>query len=185
MDNQRKAKLEDVYRKHSKSLYHYLLRLTGSPSVAEDLVQETFYKATLSLTFYQDQEVRSWLFKVARHTYLDAWRKRKRWEWVPFIEIIHNHEDMTSPYEQPEDYLVSKESGEDFTRLFKQLTETYRTILYLRDEEGLSYKELSEALEMNENQVKVTLHRARKRLHQLASRHHEKERKDVHDRTVD
>lgn len=174
MDNERKEKLHDVYQRHAKMLYLYLLNLTGSPTVAEDLVQETFYKATLSLAFYHDQEVKSWLFKVARHTYLDQWRKRKRWEWVPFIEVLYKGEEMLSPFEQPEDYVISKESEKDLLNLNKQLPETYRTILYLREDEGLSYKELSEALEMNENQVKVTLHRARQRLHQLANKSHRK-----------
>lgn len=174
MDNERKEKLHDIYLRHAKMLYLYLLNLTGSPSVAEDLVQETFYKATLSLTFYRDQEVKSWLFKVARHTYLDQWRKRKRWEWIPFVEVLYKGEEMLSPFEQPEDYVVSKESETEFFKLIKQLPETYRTILYLREDEGLSYKELSEALEMNENQVKVTLHRARQRLHQLANKDHRK-----------
>ncbi|OIJ15262.1 RNA polymerase [Anaerobacillus arseniciselenatis] len=172
MDKNKKEKLDEIYRKHAKSLYYFLYRLSGSSTTAEDLVQETFYKATISLSFYEDYEVRSWLFKVARHAYLDEWRKRKRWEWVPFIDAIHKQSDLLSPYEQPEDYVTAKESEDDMIQLMKKLNETYRTIIYLREDEQLSYQEIAAVLDMNENQVKVTLHRARNRLHEFASRQH-------------
>lgn len=185
MDNKRKEKLDDIYRRHAKALYYYLYRLSGSSTTAEDLVQETFYKATISMSFYKDYQVRSWLFKVTRHTYLDEWRKRKRWEWVPFIETIHKRSDMLSPYEQPEDFVTNKESESDLIQLLKQLNEMYRTILYLRENEGLSYQEIAEVLDMNENQVKVTLHRARNRLQELAKKQRSYERNENHDDRVE
>ncbi|MCW3491651.1 sigma-70 family RNA polymerase sigma factor [Dethiobacter alkaliphilus] len=173
-----KDKLEDVYRKHAKSLYNYLLRLSGSSFVAEDLLQETFCKATISLSFYQEIEIQSWLYKVARHAYLDEWRKRKRWQWVPFREALYRNSEMISPYEDPENYVITKENEDNIAKLYSVLPEAYRTILYLREEDGLSYVELASVLEMNENQVKVTLHRARKRRIELAKRYLHKERNE-------
>lgn len=174
MKDSKNEQLEQIYRRYAKSLYYYLLHLCGSPSNAEDLVQETFCKATISLSFNQNQEVQSWLFKVARHAYLDEWRRRKRWEWVPFVETLHQKE-ILSPYEQPEDYVLSMESKEEVFRLYSRLPENYRTILYLRNEKGLTYKELSDVLGVNENQVKVTLYRARKRIQELAGPMYKKE----------
>ncbi|MBB5172015.1 sigma-70 family RNA polymerase sigma factor [Texcoconibacillus texcoconensis] len=185
MKNTRKQQIEDIYKQHAKSLYQYLYQLSGSSTTGEDLVQETFYKATISLSFYHDHEIRSWLFKVARHAYLDEWRKRKRWDWVPFIETIHKGRDMLSPYEEPEGYVTSLESETELTGLLKQLKETYRTILHLREKEGLTYKEIATILEMNENQVKVTLHRARNRLHVLAKRQHIHERDENEDGSME
>ncbi|WP_261178585.1 RNA polymerase sigma factor [Anaerobacillus sp. CMMVII] len=121
------------------------------------------------------------MFKVARHAYLDEWRKRKRWEWVPFIETVHKRNEMLSPYEQPEDYAMSRESESEMDDIYKQLNETYRTILYLREKEELTYQEISAVLDLNENQVKVTLHRARKRLHDLAIKSHLYERNENND----
>lgn len=88
---------------------------------------------------------------------------------------------MLSPYEQPEDSVTSKESESDMSKLLKQLNESYRTILYLRENEGLSYQEIAAVLDMNENQVKVTLHRARNRLHDLAKKQLFNERNEDHD----
>lgn len=176
MEQSRKDQLDDIYRKHAKSLYYYLTRLSGSTTAAEDLVQETFYKATVSLSFYEEEEIKSWLFKVARHAYLDKWRKQQRWKWVPFIESVHGYETMLSPYEQPDNYIVNRESLDEMNSLYAMLPESYRTILILREEEALSYEELASVLEINMNQVKVNLHRARKRLHELAQQTYAKER---------
>ncbi|WP_261178584.1 sigma factor [Anaerobacillus sp. CMMVII] len=64
MKRSRKDKLDEIYREHAKSLYYYLYRLSGSSHIAEDLVQETFYKATISLSFYQDYEVEAGCLKL-------------------------------------------------------------------------------------------------------------------------
>ncbi|MDG5788224.1 sigma-70 family RNA polymerase sigma factor [Evansella sp. AB-P1] len=176
MERKRKEKIEEIYRTYAKSLYLYLFRLSGSQTVAEDLVQDTFVKATISLSFYQDEEVKSWLFKVARHAYLDEWRKQKRWNWVPFKELIHRNNQMLGPYEEPEEYLLSKESEANVNTIYKHMPESYRAILYLREEEGLSYEELATALDRNENQIKVTLHRARQRFKELVRTRYNKGR---------
>jgi RNA polymerase sigma factor (SigM family) len=163
---QRNEKLDDIYRHYAEALYYYLLRLSGSPSLAEELVQETFYRATVSLTFYKHEEVKPWLYKVARNTYLDEWRKRQRWKWVPFFE----KDEMTSPYGVPEVNVVNKENSEELNELLNLLPENYRTIIYLREMADFSYEEIRDAMELTESGVKVTLHRARKKLQQLSEK---------------
>lgn len=138
--------------------------------MAEELVQETFYRATLSLDLYTGGQVKSWLFKVARNAYLDEWRKRKRWQWVPFYDTLKNTPKLMSPYGIPADTLQSKETAKTLEDLMALLPENYRSILYLREYEQCTYEELSIALDLSPSQVKVTLYRARKRLKQLAER---------------
>ncbi|WHY85021.1 sigma-70 family RNA polymerase sigma factor [Neobacillus novalis] len=164
LDEKRNIKLEDIYRKYAEGLYYYLLRLSGSPTVAEELVQETFYRATISLSSIKHQEVKPWLFKIARNIYIDEWRKRQRWKWVPFFE----KEEMISPYGIPEAEAVKKENKKELKDLLALLPENYRTILYFREYEDFTYQEIQEAMELSESQVKVTLFRARKRLKELA-----------------
>lgn len=166
MSKKRNEKLDDIYRRYAEVLYYYLVRLSGSPSLAEELVQETFYRATLSLTFYQEEEVRPWLYKVARNAYLDEWRKRQRWKWVPFFE----RDDMISPYGSPESEIIEQENRLEVTELLELLPENYRTILYLREFAEFSYEEIQVSMDMTESQVKVNLHRARKKLKQLSGK---------------
>lgn len=162
--------LEQVYLVFAKPLYYYLLKLTGSHFKAEELVQETFYRATLSLDLYESEQVKSWLFKVARHAYLDEWRKSQRWQWVPFSHFVSNSTDMISPNGIPEDRLIAGEIRDDVTDVMSLLSENYRTILYLREYSEFTYEELAETMGLSLDQVKVTLYRARKRFKQLSER---------------
>lgn len=166
MSKERNEKLDDLYRRYAKALYYFLLKLSGSPTLAEELVQETFFRATVSLSFYKYEDVKPWLFKVARNTYLDEWRKRQRWKWVPF----YDKGDIKSPYGIPEDEMVNKENSEELGDLLDLLPENYQTIIYLREIAEFSYEDIEEAMELTESQVKVTLHRARKRLKTLAGK---------------
>ncbi|TFI43344.1 sigma-70 family RNA polymerase sigma factor, partial [Diaphorobacter sp. DS2] len=66
--------------------------------------------------------------------------------------------------------------NEKVADLISSLPEQYRSILYLREFESFSYSEIRETLDLSENQVKVTLHRARKKLAQLADEQWREER---------
>ncbi|WP_235848321.1 sigma-70 family RNA polymerase sigma factor [Litchfieldia alkalitelluris] len=115
--------MDDIYRRYAEALYYYLYRMSGSPSLAEELVQETFFRATLSLSFYKYEEVKPWLFKVARNTYLDEWRKRKRRKRVPFF----GKPEMQSPYGKPEEETLEGETRKELIDLLGLLQENYRT----------------------------------------------------------
>lgn len=166
----RKQKLEDLYKKYAKPLYFYLLKLCGSKAQAEDLTQETFVRATIHLHKYEEEEARAWLFMVARNTYIDEWRRQKRKRYLLKLPLFTAKEEMISPYGLPENEWLDKELSQQLYDLLKYLPEQYRTIIYLREIEDFSYKEIMETLQLTENQVKVTLHRARKRLAGIAEK---------------
>ncbi|MDN4606228.1 sigma-70 family RNA polymerase sigma factor [Sporosarcina highlanderae] len=159
--------LESLYRQYARSLYFYLLKLSGSKQLAEDLTQETFIRATINLQTYEDEEARAWLFKVARNAYLDEWRKQQRRRTIPLFAALLSKTEMISPYGIPEESLLAQEQNEQLEDLLNYLPEHYRSIIYLREYEQFSYKEISESLQLTQDQVKVTLYRARKRLADL------------------
>lgn len=165
-----KQKLEDLYKQYAKPLYFYLLKLCGSRQLAEDLTQETFVRATIHLHTYEGDEPRAWIFKVARNAYIDEWRKQKRKRSFLKLVLLSTKEEMISPYGLPEDSLLNVELNQELRDLFNYLPEQYRSLLYLREVEQFSYKEIMDTLQMTEEQVKVTLHRARKRLASLADK---------------
>lgn len=164
----RKNELEILYRQYAKPLYYFLLKMSGSKELAEDLTQETFVRATISLSEYNREDVRAWLFKVARNVYIDEWRKRQRRKRIPFAELFTKGNEILSPYGLPEEEALKMEEREDLHAFLKFLPEQYRITLYLREFESFSYKEIAEALDLTESQVKVTIHRARKKILQLA-----------------
>ncbi|MEZ0481536.1 sigma-70 family RNA polymerase sigma factor [Planococcus sp. SSTMD024] len=160
--------LEQLFKLYSKPLYYYLWKLSGSSHLAEDLTQETFVRATISLHAYQGEEARAWLFKVARNMYIDEWRKRKRRQNIPLMNRFKPAEEMISPYGLPENEALAQERKDDLHALFNYLPEHYRTILYLREAAEFSYAEIATAMDLSVDQVKVTLHRARKKLETIA-----------------
>ncbi|WP_227521418.1 MULTISPECIES: RNA polymerase sigma factor [Bacillus] len=163
MNKKRRESLDELYRLYAEQLYYYLLKLSGSPTAAEDLVQETFVRATISLHQAEGTSARAWLYKVARNVYLDEWRRKKRWSWVSFFHDTQ----MISPYGIPDMEMDRVEDNKMLAELLYRLPENYRSIIHLREIEEMNYDEIAEALDMTEGQVKVTLHRARKKLQQL------------------
>lgn len=163
-------KLENLYKQYARTLYFYLLKLSGSAQLAEDLTQETFVRATISLHTYEGEEARAWLFKVARNAYLDEWRKQKLRKSIPFLSVFSSQKEMVSPYGIPEDAVLKQEQYNQLEDLLQFLPEQNRSILYLREFEEFSYKEIMDVLQLTVDQVKVTLYRARKRLSLLAKK---------------
>lgn len=166
----KRQQLGNLYKRYARSLYFYLLRLCDSKQLAEDLTQETFVRATIHLHTYEEEEARAWLFKVARNAYLDEWRKQQKRRSIPFLSAFSVKKEMISPYGLPEESILTEERNEQLEELLKYLPEHYHSIIYLREYEEFSYKEISEALQLTVDQVKITLHRARKRLATIADK---------------
>ncbi|BAC13254.1 sigma-70 family RNA polymerase sigma factor [Oceanobacillus iheyensis] len=162
----KKNQLEEIYIKFAPSVFQYAYQLSKSKQVAEDLTQETFLQATIHLHTFKDESVRSWLFRVTRNAYIDEWRKKVKRQHIWFHKLLPQKE-ILSPYGLPEQELLGKEISQNITQLLQFLPENYRTVIYLREFEEFSYHEIMQTTELSENQVKVTLFRARKRLQQL------------------
>ncbi|WP_042477524.1 sigma-70 family RNA polymerase sigma factor [Bacillus ndiopicus] len=166
--------LDDLYRQHAKSLYFYLYKMCGNPQLAEDLVQETFVRATVSLEVASAEHAKAWLFQVARHAYLDEWRKNERRQKNPIFQFFLRPKEMFSPYGIPEEQLIEKVHQDLVLDIMRRLPENYRTVLYLREEESFTYKEIAQFMKMTEEQVKITLYRARKKFEGIAQQEGER-----------
>jgi RNA polymerase sigma factor (SigM family) len=162
--DEKRHNLDTLYRNYAEQLYYFLVKLSGSRETAEDLVQETFSRATVSLEFSKTDNAKAWLYKVARNVYLDEWRKRKRREKIPFLSRLMKEREMISPYGLPEEEAIQQSDVREMNELLSHLPEKQRTLLYLREYEQFSYKELQSALDLSESQVKSELFRARTRL---------------------
>ena len=134
--------------------------MCGSKEIAEELVQETFYRAMVSMKTEHRDYARAWLYKVARHLFIDWYRKhRGEVQMRSEIELQGTH----NTYPTPEEALATSERKIRVAQIMERIPEQYRTILLLREMNHLSYRELGQILDMNLDQVKVTLYRARER----------------------
>jgi RNA polymerase sigma-70 factor (ECF subfamily) len=154
-----------LFQNHQNPLYRYLHRMSGSKEVAEELLQETFYRAMLSLRAEDAEYIRAWLYRVARNLYIDWLRKQKAEQTM--IERAESHYLGVSGSYVPEEELARSEQRERVRRLLLRLPERMRTILYLREMEEFTYEELAHTMQLNLNTLKVTLHRAREKFREL------------------
>jgi len=153
------VELDQAYRNNVNDLYRYLYSLSKDHFIAEDLVQEAFYRAYLHLEDYEITNIRAWLFKVAYNAFIDFQRKHKRLIIQEQIE-----EGSPSSKETPENRLLEKESFQLLLHDIHSLKEQERHVLLLCDLHQLTYNEAAEILEMKINTLKSNLHRGRKKV---------------------
>lgn len=151
--------LEALYARYRQPVLRYLCQLCGSPEQAEELTQETFIRAhTGLLSFRGDCSVATWLFRIARNLYLNSLRR-------PSPTRIDTDELLAIPDRaadaDPVRRFAASEQRDQIALALAQLPEKQRSILLLRDAEGLAYDEIARVLEISLSAVKVNLFRAR------------------------
>src|SRR5687767_11460757 len=134
--------LEELYRRYRGPVQQYLYRLSGSEDQAEELAQETFIKAcTGLLAFRGDCSIATWPFRIARNTYLNSLRR-------PPLARVATDELLAIPdrdrHTDPLEHLAAGEQRNAIAIALAELPEKQRTILLLRDAEGLAYAEIAD-----------------------------------------
>jgi RNA polymerase sigma-70 factor (ECF subfamily) len=151
-------------------LFGLCYRMTGSASDAEDLVQETFVRALERPPADLDKPLRPWLVRVAMNLAKDELRRRKRRSytglWLPApIETQDESDALGEPLhaESPESrYGLMESASYAFLVALEALGPTQRAVLLLRDAFDCSSRETADTLAMSEENVRITLHRARR-----------------------
>lgn len=151
--------LEEIVRLHQASLWRLGSRLLGSPSEAQDLVQETFVAALRGLERFQaGRPLRPWLVTIATRLGLNMLRTRRRRPSEPL------EEDLPDPSSGPEGEVERRLELENLMAAVGTLEAVPRAIVVLHYCEEMSCAEVGAVLEMTESAVKVALFRARERL---------------------
>ncbi|HEX4337475.1 MAG TPA: sigma-70 family RNA polymerase sigma factor [Polyangiaceae bacterium] len=155
-----------------KYLWGVCYRMTGSAADADDLVQETFVRALERPPPDMEQPLRPWLVRVAMNLSRDQLRRRKRrgyhGVWLPTpIDgtdgLAADAAEPASSDESPEArYGLMESASFAFLVAVEALTASQRAVLLLRDVFDYSSRETGDMLEMTEEGVRTTLHRARK-----------------------
>jgi RNA polymerase sigma factor (sigma-70 family) len=140
-------RLERFYSDHSGAVYAYLVGLCRDPRLAEDLMQDTFVKATRALAGYRGGSPRSWLLTIARTTFLDEVRRRREYATDEPPEVAVTDPDVAAVH--------------TVQQVLASLPENQRSALILRDQLDLPYEEVAAALGKTLGATKVLIHRAR------------------------
>ena len=149
---------DQIYQTYFGPVYRYALSLSGNPQNAEEITQETFFKAMRSLDQFRGKSsLKSWLCAIAKNLWLSEQRKKKA---QPIDEAI----PLADPAIGPEEAIVRQDEGMHIHRLLHHLDEPYREVFTLRALGQLSFRDIGELFGKSENWACVVYHRARARI---------------------
>ena len=143
---------QEVYDLYFKDVYKYALSLSRNPHIAEEITQETFFKALKNIDSFRGQcRLYVWLCQIAKNTYYTHSQKQHR--AAP--------EAACSPGDSPEEQLLTKESAFEIHKVLHRLPEPYKEVFSLRVFGELSFSQIGELFGKTESWARVTYHRAR------------------------
>lgn len=154
--------VEELVRRLSPSLMGFLMAWLVSPSDAEDMLQECWFRIHRSRhTFRPGQPVLPWIFAIARHTRLDGYRRRSRRERRELL--------MAEPQERPQ-RAPRVAQQPDIWRLLEALPPQQREVIVLLKISGMSLHEVARATGATVGAVKQRAHRAYAKLRELLTK---------------
>jgi RNA polymerase sigma-70 factor (ECF subfamily) len=155
------------------SLYRTALRMTNNPQEAEDLVQETMLKAfRFAHTYQPGTNLRAWLFRILNTSAINRYRRNAAHPTpasLPEGEEFYLYNQIRDFSGQElsqgaEEEVLNKYLDEDVYKALNDLPPNFRMAVVLADIEGLSYKEIAEALQIPIGTVMSRISRARRQL---------------------
>jgi RNA polymerase sigma factor (sigma-70 family) len=139
-------------------LFRFAFKMLANEDEAKDVVQEVFIKVWNGREqMEQVQNWEAWCMRITKNLSLDRIRAQQRKATDPMKEGFDVKDETLSPHEATE----ISESMTRINQMIATLPEKQRQIIHLRDVEGYSYNEICDILELDMNQVKVNLFRAR------------------------
>ena len=149
----------NIIRKYRKPLISFISRLVKSVEVAEDIAQDTFVYVLMNKTEYDFKySLKTYLYTIAKCRAIN-YLKRER-KVVSYDEAYMREKEETYIDED----LIKEEDKKEIYEAIGKLKKSYQIVIYLKDIEGLKYKEISRILNKTVPQLKMMTHRARKSL---------------------
>lgn len=148
---------EKDFAEYGVFVFKYLMSLCGNADLAEELTQETFYRAIRAADRYDGScKISTWLCQIAKHLWYQELDRRRRRREVPLQE--NGAEDG------PEDAYCRKEQTMEVMKAVHILEENAKEVFLLRITGGFSFHEIGEICGRNENWARVTFYRAKQKV---------------------
>lgn len=152
-----------IVDKYKNMVFSLAFKMTKSREEAEEISQDTFIKAYKNLSkFKGESKFSTWLYRIAYHTTLDAIKKNKNSSnTFEITEVTFNHIKSTETILEG---IERKERSKIIDKCLLKLADEERTIIWMFYYDELSLKEIIQVTGISEANLKVKLHRARKKL---------------------
>lgn len=152
---------EILYQKYYENVLRFLRGISRDEYLAEELTQETFYRAMKSIhTFRGDTDICVWLCSIAKNLFYTHQKKQGR---ITPEDTFENYQSEEKLFEQ---MIADKETALQIHRVLHDLKEPYKEIFSLRIFGELSFKEIAELFHKSEHWACVTYHRAKEMIRQ-------------------
>jgi RNA polymerase sigma-70 factor (ECF subfamily) len=157
---------------HKSALYNYALKISGNADDAQDLVQETYYKAFRYFDKFQSgTNSKAWMFMILKNTFINDYRKSKREPYKLDYEQIQNFYENVKADRAIENNLdkdfYNDLFDDELTEAIDQLPTKMREVFLLCDLEGYSYEETADLVGCPIGTIRSRLHRARHMLQEI------------------
>ena len=155
--------IEKLYREYFTPVYRYTLSLVHDPDMAEEITQETFFRALKKINDYRGEaSLKVWLCQIARNLSFDSLKRQSK------TTALTKHDDESDDYElpagsesDPEEQLLRKQTAMKIHRILHDLKEPYKEVFQLRTFGDLSFAEIGELFGKSESWARVTYYRSR------------------------
>lgn len=156
--------IQEVYEQYFTVVYRYLLSLSHNIHIAEELTQETFFKALKKVDdFRGDCDLRVWLCQISKNTYYDYLKKNKK-----YAPESQDEKEESFPSDLLQNF-SDKETALQVHKVLHRLSEPYKEVFSLRVFGELSFAEISSLFGKSESWARVTYHRACKKIREELS----------------
>jgi RNA polymerase sigma-70 factor (ECF subfamily) len=153
------GRLGVLFERHQRALYRFFVRLSSSPAIAEDLVQEVFVRLLKYRHTFRGGEFLPWMFRLARNAAADHYGRTR-----PTDPLPEDDREPVSPAPLVSDTVVQEEEQARLRVALARLPADKRELLLLARFELLPYSEIAQLLDTSVGAVKVRVHRALKDL---------------------
>lgn len=155
--------MEEIYKEYFETVKKYLFCLTHNNDIAEELTQETFYKAVKNIhTFKDDCKISVWLCKIAKNTWLDSIKKNKN-----IKDMADNELFEIESLETTDETVISNQGKLELYKKIQKLDEKTRDVIYLRITGDLNFKEIGDIFNKTENWERITFYRGKQKLKEV------------------
>lgn len=150
--------IKQICEEYYQTVYGYLITITGGDyELAEELTQETFYRAIKNAgKFRGDSKMSTWLCQIAKFTFYQHLDKKKRRK-----EVSMDDASLLTANQQIEKEYISNEQKLEIYKKIQALESPTRDVLMLRISGDLSFREIGEILGKTENWARVTFYRGK------------------------
>ena len=149
---------EMVFQENNQFVFRFLMKLCGDVSLAEELTQETFFRAYMNLSALRNEDkVAAWLCQIAKNTYFAWFNEQKRKQPISQPTPADSTPDIAELFEEKE------LAGRAFSVLHA-LEEPYKEVFMLSVFGGLSLKDISAMFGKSESWARVTYYRAKQKI---------------------